>query len=187
MVYLPEAMHGSLPVVRSTTDARLLVPFLREAIRAVDSTAQIERVQQLDRLVDRSFSRERLIATLSTGFAGVAAALAAIGLYGVLAYSLARRTNELGIRMALGAQQSHILWLVLRETSQVLVVGSAIGVAGALASTRFVSTLLYGVNATDRVVFVGATLLLIGVAMVAAVVPARRASRIDPMISLRYE
>ena len=137
MVYLPQVMQDSSAVVRSTVDARLLAPFIRETALAVNSAAQIERIQQVDDLVDRSFSSERswLIATLSTSFACTGCCvLAAIGLYGVMAYSLARRTSELGVRMALGAQRSDILWLVLRETGRVLVAGGAIGVAGALAS-----------------------------------------------------
>jgi ABC-type antimicrobial peptide transport system permease subunit len=186
-VYLPRATQGSLLVVRSIADVRLLGPLLREAVRSVNSTAQVERIQQLDALVDRSFSRERLIATLSTSFAVLAAALAAVGLYGVMAYSLARRTNELGIRMALGAQRRHILWLVLRETLQILLMGGAIGAAGALASTHFVSSLLYGVKPTDHFAFIAAASLLMGVSLVAAFVPARRASRIDPIRALRHE
>ena len=187
MVYMPQVMEGSLPVVRSTVDLGLLGPSIRETVRAVNSTAQVERIQQVDDLVDRSFSGERLIATLSTSFAVLAAVLAAIGLYGVMAYTLARRTSEIGIRMALGAQRSHILWLVFQETLRVLIVGGAVGVAGAFASTHFVSSLLYGVKATDGFVFLGATLLLSAVALIAAFVPARRASRIDPMMALRYE
>jgi predicted permease len=186
-VYLPRATQGSLLVVRSIADARLLGPLLREAVLTVNSTAQVERIQQLDTLVDRSFSRERLIATLSASFAVLAAALAAVGLYGVMAYSLARRTNELGIRMALGAQRRHILWLVLRETLQILLVGGAIGAAGALASTHFVSSLLYGVKPTDHFAFIAAASLLTGVSLVAAFVPARRASLIDPIRALRHE
>lgn len=124
---------------------------------------------------------------LSTSFAVLAAVLAAIGLYGVMAYTLARRTSEIGIRMALGAQRSHILWLVFQETLRVLIVGGAVGVAGAFASTHFVSSLLYGLKATDGFVFLGATLLLSAVALIAAFVPARRASHIDPMMALRYE
>jgi predicted permease len=187
MVYLPEVMQNSLPVVRSTIDARLLGSFIRETALAVNSAAQIERIQQAEDLVERSFSSERLIATLSTSFAVLAAVLAAIGLYGVMAYSLARRMSELGVRMALGAQRSDILWLVLRETLRVLMVGGAIGVAGALASTHFVSSVLYGVKATDGVVFLGATSVLTAVTLVAAFIPARRASLIDPMTALRYE
>jgi predicted permease len=186
-VYLPQAMEGSLLVVRSTADAPPPGPSIREVVLAVNGTAQVERLQELNAIVDDSFSRERLIAALSTSFAVLAAALAAVGLYGVIAYSLARRTSELGIRMALGAQRGHILWLVLRETLQVLVVGVAVGVAAALASTRFASSLLYGVEATDAFVFIGATLLLVVVALVAALLPARRASHIDPLIALRYE
>ena len=188
MVYLPQVMQDSSAVVRSTVDARLLAPFIRETALAVNSAAQIERIQQVDDLVDRSFSSERLIATLSTSFACTGCCvLAAIGLYGVRAYSLARRTSELGVRMALGAQRSDILWLVLRETGRVLVAGGAIGVAGALASTQFVSSVLYEVKATDSVVFLGATSVLTAVALVAAFLPARRASLIDPMTALRNE
>jgi ABC-type antimicrobial peptide transport system permease subunit len=186
-VYLPGAMPGSLLVVRSTADVRVLGELIRESVQAVDSSAQVERVQHFDALLERSFSRERLIATLSTGFAILAVALAAIGLYGITAYGLARRTHELGLRMALGARRGHILWLVLRETLQIFVLGSAAGIAGALASTQFVSSLLYGVKPTDLFAFLGAIVLLIAVALTAAFLPARRASRIDPMRALRCD
>jgi predicted permease len=186
-VYLPQTMQGSLVVVRSTADSSLAAPSIREGVLAVSGAAQVERLLRVDAIVDGSFSRERLIATLSTSFAVLAAALAAVGLYGVVAYNLARRSSELGIRMALGAQRGHIVWLVMRETLQVLVVGAAVGVAGALASTRFASSLLYGVRPTDAVIFIGATLLLVAIALVAALLPARRASHIDPLIALRYE
>ena len=186
-VYLPGAMPGSLLVVRSTADVRGLGELIRESVQAVNRSAQVERVQHFDALLERSFSRERLIATLSTGFAILAGVLAAIGLYGITAYGLARRTHELGLRMALGARRGHILWLVLRETLQILVLGSAAGVAGALASTQFVSSLLYGVKPTDPFAFLGAIVLLNAAALAAAFLPARRASRIDPMRALRCD
>jgi ABC-type antimicrobial peptide transport system permease subunit len=136
-------------------------------------------------------SQERLTAFLSSVFAVLACLLAAIGLYGVVAYGVSRRTNEFGIRMALGAQQSDIRKLVLRQTLLVILWGIAIGIGGALALVRLLSAvidgMLYGIRPTDIALFTGATMSLVAIALLAAFLPARRASRVDPMVALRYE
>jgi ABC-type antimicrobial peptide transport system permease subunit len=128
---------------------------------------------------------------LSSVFAALAAALTAIGLYGVVAYSVSRRRNEFGIRMALGAQSRDVQSLVLRQTAPLVLAGAVTGVAGALGLTRALSAviagMLYGVKATDIAVFAGATLALVVIALLAAFLPARRVSRIDPIVALRYE
>ena len=128
-----------------------------------------------------------MMAALSAWFGGLATLLSAIGMYGVLAYGVSRRTAELGIRMALGAQRGDVQWMVLRETGQMLAAGIAAGLAGAFGSTRLVATMLFGVKPVDGAIFAVAAVVLAAVAVLAGWVPARRASRIDPMVALRYD
>ena len=186
MAYLPGTREGSL-LVRAHAGSRVGGSDIRDAVSAVDRTAQVERIRQLPSVVEDSFGRERLIAALSTAFSALATLLACIGLYGVMAYYLSRRTSELGIRMALGAQPGHIKWLAFRETLVLVLAGCAIGIVGAVAATRYVSGMLYGIRPVDVSVVAGSTLLLSGVALAAGFLPARRASRVDPMVALRYE
>jgi ABC-type antimicrobial peptide transport system permease subunit len=131
--------------------------------------------------------KERLMATISTFFGALALLLAAIGLYGIMAYAVARRTTEIGIRMALGAKRSTVQWMVLRDTFLLVVIGIAIGIPAALSLTRFAKSLLYGVEANDPLTIACAALLMVLIAAAAGYLPARRASRVDPMIALRYE
>ena len=133
-------------------------------------------------LAARSFN-----ALLLGVFAGVALLLAVVGLYGVLAFTVAQRTREIGIRMALGAQAGDVLRMILRQGSALLLLGVGLGVAGALASTRILSGLLHGVTPTDAATFTGVTLLLVLVALAGCLVPARRALKVDPMVALRHE
>jgi putative ABC transport system permease protein len=122
------------------------------------------------------------------GIAGtMALLLGAVGLYGVIAYSVSQRTREIGIRIALGAQQNNVMRLILGEGMLVILIGLAIGLAGSLALTRFISSLLFGVTATDPLTFAGVAVLLAVVALAACYIPARRATRVDPMVALRYE
>jgi putative ABC transport system permease protein len=137
--------------------------------------------------MDQSLLQTRLITKLSSFFGLLAVVLAAIGLYGVMAYEVSQRTSEFGIRMALGAQRRDVLSLVLGKGLKLVLVGSVIGLAGAAAATRLVSSLLYGVTATDPMIFAGVSLLLAAVALLAIWLPARRATRVDPMVALRYE
>jgi ABC-type antimicrobial peptide transport system permease subunit len=141
--------------------------------------------------VNDMVSQERLTAALSSVFGALAVVLAAVGLYGVVAYGISRRTNEFGIRMALGAQRGDVQRLVLRQTIPLIAAGVAAGVVGAITLAHLldavISGMLYGVKPVDIAVFAGSTLLLAAVALLAALVPAKRASRIDPMIALRYE
>jgi ABC-type antimicrobial peptide transport system permease subunit len=190
MVYVPTWKEGSF-LVRANVDPRLLSGILREEVPAVDKLAQIEQIRPLETIVDNMVFQERLTATLSTGFGVLALLLAAIGLYGVMAYAVSRRTNELGIRMALGAQRSDVQWLVLRESIRLILMGIAIGLTAAIALTRALSSvisgMLYGIKPTDVPVFAGSVLLLVVVAVLAGFLPAWRASRTDPMVALRHE
>ena len=141
----------------------------------------------MDRLVASSVARPRFYAVLLGVFAGVAGLLAAIGIYGVLAYAVVERTREIGIRMALGAQRSSVLALVLRQGAILTTVGIALGLAGAAAATRVLQSMLFGVAPLDATTFVAVSLMFGAVATLASYVPARRATRVDPMVALRNE
>lgn len=190
MVYLP-AQEGESFFVRTKLNGKLLSGLIRADVAATDKIPEVEDIRPLESAVDDMVSEEHLTAILSSIFAALACLLAAIGLYGVVAYGVSRRTNEFGIRMALGASRSDIWELVLSQTVPFVLGGVAAGVAVALGLTRALSALiagmLYGVNQTDIAILAGATLLLIATALLAAFLPARRASRIDPMVALRYE
>lgn len=173
--------------LRTFADPNLVLSAVRHEVEQVDQTLPIIAASPLDRLLDRAMMQDRLIAQLSTFFGVLALVLAATGLYGVLSYSVARRTNEIGIRMALGARQGTVLGMVFRETARVVLVGIAIGLPLAFAATRLIASQLYGLSAGDPVTIGGAVGVLAAVAMFACYVPARRASRVDPLVALRYE
>ena len=190
MVYLP-AQKGDSFFVRTDLNAQLLTGMIMADVAASDKTLQVQEVQPLVTVVNDMISQERLTALLSSIFGVLACLIAAIGLYGVVAYGVSRRTNEFGIRMALGAQRGDIRTLVLRQTLAVILCGVAIGIGGSLAVVRLLSSaingMLYGIKPTDISLFMGATISLVAIALLAAVLPARRASRVDPMVALRYE
>jgi predicted permease len=175
-------------VVRATTDdPAALAPSLRTAIWSVDGNVALSEVQTMTDVVARATASPRFYLLLLASFAAAALGLAAIGIYGVMSYSVARRTNEIGIRLALGAQRTDVIRLVMREALGVVAFGGGIGLVAALLVTRLMGTLLYGVGATDPVTFVGVGALLAAVSLLATYVPARRAVRVDPLLALRTE
>jgi predicted permease len=174
-------------LVRTAGDPMRIAGSIRQEVATVAKGVLVSRVTTLERHVDASIVQERLLATLSGFFGALAALLAALGLYGVMAYSVARRTSEMGVRMALGAGRRDILWLVFRETLTLVLIGIALGLPAALAATRLISTQLFGVQPADPLALLAACALMLAVASLAGFLPARKASRVDPMIALRYE
>jgi predicted permease len=190
-LYLPyrqvEFVVGMTAYLRTEADPENMFALLRRTVREVDSNVPVYRMRTLEQQVDKSLMSERLLATLSAIFGCLATLLAAVGLYGVMAYMVARRTREIGIRMALGASGGSVVWLVMREVLLLAVVGLAIGLPSAWALTRLVETQLFGIQPADPLTM---TMAAIGIAAVAALVgyfPARRATGIDPMRALRWE
>ena len=147
----------------------------------------VTSVATLGQQIDEALVQERLIAMLATFFGALALVLAGIGLYGVMSYAVIRRTREIGIRMAMGAQQRSVVWLVLRETLVLIAFGLALGIPIALLAGRYVESELFGPTSGDPLTFSAALAVLLSVALTAGYLPARRASRVDPMISLRCE
>src|SRR6185295_16653829 len=173
--------------VRTSMDSKSMFNAFRGKVRELDAAMPIYDMKTLERQLDETLSTERLIAVLSAAFGLLATVLAALGLYGVMAFMVARRTKEIGLRMALGAPQTQVIWMVMRETLLLVVAGLAIGVPTAFFVSKYVSTQLYGVKATDIVSAAGALVILAVVAAGAGFLPARRASTIDPIQALRYE
>jgi putative ABC transport system permease protein len=174
-------------VVRSKSDSAELIRMVREQVSAIDRDQPIYNVKRMDELIASTISERRFAMILLAAFACVAMILAAVGIYGVMSYSVAQRSYEMGIRVALGAQGRDVLTLVVGQGLKLVLAGVAIGLAGAFALTRVISALLFGVSATDPVTFVATSALLTGVALAASFIPAHRATRVDPMVALRYK
>jgi putative ABC transport system permease protein len=174
-------------VVRTTGDPASLSNVVRQQVLAIDPDQPIYGVQTMGEIWEDSIAPDRLLLMLLGTFAAVALVLAGVGIYGVMAYSVTQRTHEIGIRMALGARQSNVLGMVIRQGMTLAVAGLAIGLGGAWLATRAMASLLFGVSATDPTTFALISLVLTGVALGACFVPARRATKVDPMIALRYE
>ncbi len=189
--YLPYVQHedpGAMTyeVKMAAAGADLVNP-IREAVRTVDKDLPLIDVRTQVAQIDATTTQERIFAVLTTSFGGLALVLACIGIYGIMAYTVARRTNEIGIRMALGAQVRSVVLMVLRETTWLVGIGLVLGILVAVGLARLVRSMLFGLGPFDPVTFIGASLLLFAVAMLAGWGPARKASRIDPAIALRHE
>ncbi|MCI0390592.1 MAG: ABC transporter permease [Acidobacteria bacterium] len=174
-------------VVRTAGDPTSAAAAVRREAQAMDPAMPMFEVETLATQIAASLQRERLLATLSSGFGVLALLLSCLGLYGILSYTVARRANEIGIRMALGADRRDVLWLVLRDALRLVLIGAALGIPAALAAARLVASQLFGISAADPGAIVVATLVLLIVAAVAGYLPARRATRVDPLVALRCE
>ncbi|MDQ2857009.1 MAG: ABC transporter permease [Acidobacteriota bacterium] len=181
----PNALRNISLVARTNGDPKSLAPGIRNALRSLDKDIPISQVQTMEEIVSNSLSQRRLSMSLLVVFAILAALLASVGIYGVMAYIVAQRTHEIGIRLAMGAKGADVLRMVLRDGAKLAVIGVAIGLIGAFALTRIMTSLLFGVSAVDPLTFAGISLLLTIVALLASYLPARRASRVNPMEALR--
>jgi ABC-type antimicrobial peptide transport system permease subunit len=160
---------------------------IRQQVWAVDKEQPVAGAMPLEELVDDTLAPRKLQASLLGGFAGLALLLAALGIYAVLSFSVTQRTQEIGVRLALGAQPADVLEMVFSQGLRLFVLGAAIGLAAAFALSRTLEHLLYGVSATDPISFASVILILGAVTLLACYFPARRAMRVDPMVALRYE
>ncbi len=181
-----DAGPGAPMLIRSRLPQAEMVAAVKYVLNEINPAVTVS-FQGFKSMIEATILRERLMATLSGFFGGLALLLACIGLYGILSYGVASRTNEIGIRMALGAGSRDVLWLILREALLLVIVGVAVGLPMIFAVTRLASTLLFGLTPTDPVSLLLAALLMLGVAMVAGYLPSRRAARVDPMVALRCE
>jgi putative ABC transport system permease protein len=189
-LYLPHAQHpvgGMTLVARTAADPLSLATAIRHEIWAVDQNQPIDEVKTMERLLADQIAGVRVFVWVLSVFAGAALLLAAVGIYGLMSYAVNQRTHEIGVRMALGARPSDVLRLVLRQGLSIALVGVMIGLAAALALTRLMTGLLFGVSPADPATSVGISLLLTGVVLLATYIPARRATKVDPMIALRHE
>jgi putative ABC transport system permease protein len=174
-------------VARAKSDPARLIPAIRRQVADVDSDQPIYNLKLMEELISSSMSQQRFAMTLLVVFAALAILLAGVGIYGVTSYSVTQRSHEIGIRMALGARGGDVLNMVVIQGLKLVLIGVAIGVGGAFALTRLMTGLLFGVSATDTVTFLVTSLALTGVAVAASLIPARRATKVDPMVALRYE
>jgi len=189
-VYFPYAQHVQYFFnfeVRYTGDAAQMAPAVRRAIAEANPNVLVSYVSSLSEQVEHSIANQRLIARLSAFFGLLAAFLVCIGIYGLLSYAVARRTSEIGVRMALGAKRSNVLWLILREILILAAIGTVLGVPAALEGNHLVAKLLYGLSPADPASLFAAIAMLIVVAIVAGYLPARKASLVEPTVALRCE
>jgi len=189
-LYRPFA-QSSFPLiafaVRTAGDPMSLVSAVTGEIWSVDKDQPVFKIIAMDQLAAESTTLRRVSMSLVVAFAMLALLLATVGIYGVISYSVSQRTHEIGLRMALGAQGRDVLKMLIKEGLVLALIGVGLGLGAGIALTRFLASVLYGVGATDPATFILVPILLIGVAMAACFVPARRATKVDPMVALRYE
>jgi putative ABC transport system permease protein len=188
--YLPAAqapLQDMAVIVRTTTEPLSIIPELRQAVLAIDPDQPISNISTMEKIVSDSIARPRLNMFLMGLFGALALILASVGIYGLLSYSVTQRTQEMGIRMALGAQVTDVLKLVLRQGMTLALIGETLGLVGAFALTRVMQRLLFGVTPTDATIFISVVGILTTTAVLACYLPARRAARVDPLVALRYE
>jgi predicted permease len=192
-VYLPFAQNLYPQVeditffLRTSGDPLTYANTVREIVHQADARIPVTNISTQALQIDGEMSQEILFARLCTGFAMLALLIACVGLYGTMSYTVTRRTGEIGIRMALGAQRGNVVWMVLREVLIMAAVGLAIGLPTALGTSKFVASFLFGVKPNDASSLLVSVIILVSAALLAGYIPARRASRIDPMIALRHE
>jgi putative ABC transport system permease protein len=185
--YLQQPTGNFRLVVRSGARPEGLTAAVRSEINGLDRDVPLSEIETMGSFVADSIATERVTMLLLGLFAGLAIVLSAVGIYGVVSYSVGQRTHEIGIRMALGAERRDVLWFVVGKGLALTAFGVGAGLIGALGLTRFLSSLLYGVLPTDPFIFGGVSLLLAGVALLASYLPARRAVKVEPVVALRYE
>ena len=185
--YIPNSGGSVTFALRTQTEPEKFVPQIRAIVSQIDGNLPVYNVRTVSQQIDRQILKERLIARLSGFFGALALLLACIGLYGLVSYEVARRTREIGIRTALGAEKREVLRLVLSQGMRLTLVGTVVGIGLALGLTRYTKDLLYGVKAADPLTYIAVTVLLVGVTLAASYVPARRATQVDPVVALRHE
>jgi len=188
MPYVQQPKVGGLTyAIRTTLPVAGLVPALRRVVQGADRDLPMVNIRTQQEQIDSNMQMERMFAALTAGFGLLALALACVGIYGIMAYSVANRTNEIGIRLALGAQPGQVRGMILRESAWLAAAGIVAGVGAALGLTRLVKSMLYGVQPWDPATMIGGVLVLLAVALAASWIPARRAARVQPMEALRHE
>jgi putative ABC transport system permease protein len=189
-MYLPHLQSpnfGMTLLVRTTGDPLGIASAVREQVRAIDKDVPVTHIQTMEQVFSASVAQQRFSMLIVGLFAGLALMLATVGIYGVMAYSVAQRSHEIGVRMALGARTGQVLRLILKDGMALALMGVATGLAGAFALTRLITTLLFGVTPNDATTLIAVSLTVLGVALVACYIPARRATKVDPLVALRYE
>jgi putative ABC transport system permease protein len=184
---LQDTFGNLFMVVRTSVEPTAVAAGVRQAATEVDKSAAVSDVKTMERIVDETITQPRFNLVLLGLFGGIALLLSAAGIYAVTAYSVTQRTHEFGIRMALGAQVGDVLRMIIRQGLLLILLGIAIGLLAAFALTRLLTTVLFGVSVTDPLTFLGISLLLTSVALLACYIPARRATKVDPLVALRYE
>jgi putative ABC transport system permease protein len=185
--FIQAPLYGGEVVVRSSLSTSSVAAAIRQSVRSIDKNLPVTDVESFSDALGQSISQERFRTFLLGSFSAIALVLAAVGIFGVISYSASQRTHEIGIRMALGAQRRDVLYLILGQGARLALLGLGIGVVLALLLTRLIATMLYRVSATDPLTFAAVAIVLLGVAVTACYIPARRAMRVDPMVALRYQ